>query len=148
MKKAIWISWLLIPILWMGCNSTEYRIKNNPDRFAALTPEEQSAVNNKTLDVGHSKEVVYFIMGDPDQIKRQVKEGTNREVWVYTRIYTRPEGTFLDGYERRVYYDSKTKVYRVYYVPHYVHTYSEHQEIVAEIEFENEVVSAITEYGS
>jgi hypothetical protein len=132
----------------VGCNSTEYRIKKQPELFASLSAEEQQAVQNKTLDIGHSPDVVYFIMGNPDRKKRQVKEGRDREVWVYTRIYTRLEGTHLAGYERRVYYDSKYKVYRVYYIPRYVHTYSEHQEIVSEIEFEDGVVSAITEYES
>lgn len=138
----------LIAFVWVGCDSTEYRIKKHPDRFAALSPDEQYAVENKTLDIGHSPEVVYFIMGEPDRKKRQFKDGKDLEVWVYTRIFTRSEGTHLAGYERRVFYDSKFKVYRVYYVPRYVHTYSEHQEIVSEIEFEDGLVSAITEYES
>ncbi|MCB1120572.1 MAG: hypothetical protein KJT03_03405 [Verrucomicrobiae bacterium] len=148
MKTVNWILLLILPLFWMGCNSTDYRIKKFPDRFAALSAEEQEAVNKKTLDIGYSAEVVYFIMGEPDRKKVQVKDGKQREIWVYTRIYTRPEGTHLAGYERRVYYDSKANVYRVYYVPHYVHTYSEHQEIATEIEFENGIVSAITEYDS
>lgn len=148
MKTASWLPFLLLSLLWAGCNSTEYRIKKHPERFAALSAAEQEAVSNRTLDIGHSPEVVYFIMGEPNQKKVQVKDGAQREVWVYTRIYTRPEGTHLAGYERRVYYDAQAKVYRVYYVPHYIHTYSEHQEIVSEIEFENGAVSAITEYGS
>lgn len=131
-----------------GCNSTEHRIKKHPERFAALTVEEQSAVKNKTLDLGQSAEVVYFIMGDPDRKKKQVKEGVAKEVWVYTRIFTQMEGTHLAGYERRVFYDAKNKVYRVYYIPRYVHEYSEHQEVVAEIEFEDGLVSAITEFES
>ncbi|MDA0348510.1 MAG: hypothetical protein O3C43_16085 [Verrucomicrobia bacterium] len=142
---------ILIPVLALilaGCNSTEYRVKKQPERFAALTPGEQSAVQNKTLDIGHSAEVVYFIMGDPNRKQRQIKDGVNKEVWVYTRIFTEMEGTHLAGYERRIYYDSKYKVYRAYYVPRYVHEYSEHQEVVAEIEFEDGVVSAITEVES
>ena len=142
---------IMIPalaLLLAGCNSTEYRVKKQPERFAALTLEEQSAVQNKTLDIGHSAEVVYFIMGDPDRKQRQIKDGVNREVWIYTRIFTEMEGTHLAGYERRVYYDSKYKVFRAYYVPRYVHEYSEHQEVVAEIEFEDGVVSAITEVES
>ena len=146
MKISSWIIILIIPILWMGCNSMEYRIKKEPERFAALSADEQSAVTHKTLDIGHPPDVVYFIMGEPTRKKRQVKDGSNREIWVYTRIYTRLEGTHLTGYERRIYYDAKYKVFRAYYVPYYVHTYSEHQEIVSEIEFEDGVVSAITEY--
>lgn len=139
---------LFIALAWAGCNSTEYRIKKFPERFAALTKEEQAAVQNKTLNVGQSAEVVYFIMGDPSRIKRQVKNGINKDIWVYTKIFTELEGTHLAGYERRVYYDAKYNVYRVYYVPNYVHEYSEHQEVVAEIEFEDGKVSAITEVES
>ena len=139
---------LLLALIWAGCDSMEYRVKKHPERFAALSADEQSAVQNKTLDIGHSPDVVYFIMGEPDKRKRQFKDGKDKEVWIYTRIYTRSEGSHLAGYERRVYYDSKNKVFVVYHVPRYVHTYSEHQEIHAEIEFEDGVVSAITEYES
>ncbi len=139
---------LALAVIWAGCDSTEYRIKKHPDRFAALSAEEQTAVENKTLDIGHSPDVVYFIMGEPDKKKRQFKDGKDKEVWIYTRIYTQSEGTHLAGYERRIYYDAKYKVFRVYHVPRYVHTYSEHQEIFSEIEFEEGVVSAITEYES
>ncbi len=132
----------------VSCNSTDSRIKKQPERFAALSLVEQTAVQNKTLDIGHSTDVVYFIMGEPDRIKRQVKDGRNSEAWVYTRIYTQMEGSHLAGYERRVFYDAQHKVYRVYYVPRYVHTYSEHQEVVSEIEFEDGKVTAITEYES
>ena len=148
MKALRWISVIALAFLWIGCNSTEYRIKKQPERFALLSAEEQLAVQNKTLDLGHSAEVVYFIMGDPDRRKTSVKDGVSKEIWEYNRVYTRPEGTEFAGYERRVYYDPKYKIYRVYHVPRYVHLYSYNQEIVAEIEFENGKVSAITEYDS
>ena len=138
----------LIALAWAGCDTTESRIKKYPDRYAALTPEEQYAVQNKTLDIGHSRDVVFFVMGEPDRKKRQFKDGKDKEIWIYTRIYTRSEGTHMAGYERRVYYDPKYKVFRVYHVPRYVHTYSEHQEIFSEVEFEDGFVSAITEYES
>lgn len=148
MKFWRYIVVAIVALAWAGCDSTEYRIKKHPDRFAALTADEQYAVQNKTLDIGQSPEAVYFILGEPNRKKRQFKDGKEREVWVYTRIYTRSEGTHMAGYERRVYYDSKYKVFRVYHVPRYVHTYSEHQEIVSEIEFEDGIVSAITEVES
>ena len=149
-KMKFWrnITFAIIALIWVGCDSMEYRVKKHPERFAALSPEEQYAVENKRLDIGHSPDVVYFILGEPDRKKRQFKDGREREVWVYTRIYTRSEGTHMAGYERRVFYDSRNKVYRVYYVPRYVHAYSEHQEIVSEIEFEDGFVSAIVEYES
>ena len=143
-SKFIWM--LPIALILAGCNSTDYRIKKHPERFGALSPEQQRAVHNKTLDLGHPPDVVYFIMGEPDRKKKQVKDGVDKEIWVYTRIFTQMEGTHLAGYERRVFYDAKNKVYRVYHIPRYVHTYSEHQEVVAEIEFENGTVSAITEF--
>ncbi|MCZ6671712.1 MAG: hypothetical protein O7C75_02115 [Verrucomicrobia bacterium] len=148
MKISQWMILFAVSLTFFGCSSTEYRIKKHPERFAALSQEEQTAVQNKTLDLGHSTEVVYFIMGNPDRKKRRVKDGVNKEIWEYSRIYTQLEGTELAGYERRIYYDTKNKVYRVYYIPRYVHLYSEHQEIVAEIEFEDGKVSAITEYDS
>lgn len=148
MKLVASVFALIATFFIVGCNSTDYRIKKQPERFAALSLEEQTAVQNKTLDIGHSPDVVYFIMGDPDRKKRQVKDGKNTEIWIYTRIYTQMEGSHLAGYERRVFYDAQHKVYRVYYVPRYVHTYSEHQEVVSEIEFEDGKVTAITEYES
>ena len=148
MKFWRYIVVAVVALAWAGCDTTESRIKKYPDRFAALSADEQYAVQNNTLDIGQSRDAVYFILGEPNRKKRQFKDGKDREIWIYTRIYTRSEGTHMAGYERRVYYDAKYKVYRVYHVPRYVHTYSEHQEIVSEIEFEDGVVSAITEVES
>ncbi|MBH53666.1 MAG: hypothetical protein CMI18_04895 [Opitutaceae bacterium] len=139
---------LALALLWIGCNSTEYRIKKYPDLFATLSAEEQLAVHNKTLDLGQSSDAVFFIMGDPDRKKSGVKDGVSKEIWEYSRIYTRPEGTQFSGYERRVYYDPVHKIWRSYHVPRYIHVYSYNQELVAEIEFENGKVSAITEYDT
>ena len=110
MKASPGILLILVALAFVGCDSTEYRIKKHPDRFAALSPEEQTAVENKTLDLGHSAEVVYFILGDPNRKKKQVKDGVAKDVWIYTRIFTEIEGTHLAGYERRVYYDANYKV--------------------------------------
>jgi len=146
MKALLYLLCLAVSVFWLGCNSTEYRIKKYPERFSQLSPEEQLAVENRTLDIGLSSEAVYFILGNPDERKVRTKEGVNLEIWTYTRIYTKPEGTRHAGYERRVYYDKASKTYRSYFVPRYIHLYSEHEEVVNEIEFIDGRVTAITEY--
>jgi len=148
MNAIKWIGIIALGLLWIGCDSTEYRIKKYPELFASLSAEEQSAVHNKTLDLGQSPDAVFFIMGDPDRKKSRVKDGVSKEIWEYSRIYTRPEGNQFSGYERRTYYDPVHKVWRFYNIPRYVHVYSYNQELVAEIEFENGRVSAITEYDT
>ena len=102
-------------------------------------------MENRTIDIGHSNDVVYFILGNPHQIRTKVEGEQRREVWIYTQVYTRYEGTDLAGYRGRVYYDPMARVYRVFYIPEYVSLYSEHMKVKAEIEFEDGLVAAITE---
>lgn len=132
-------------ILLAGCESVEHRIQKNPQLWQSLSPNEKLAVEKKTIDIGHSTDVVFFILGKPDQMKTETEGDQRREVWVYTRVYTRYEGTDLAGYRRRVYYDRLFRVYRLFYIPEYVNLYSEHMKVVAEIEFEDGLVAAITE---
>ncbi len=145
MKHRPVIAGLLAAVLLFGCDSVEHRIRKNPEMWDALSPSEKLAVENKTIDIGHSPEVVYLIMGNPNRKKSKAGGQERKEVWIYTRIYTQYEGTDIAGYHRRVYYDSINKVFRVYYIPEYVTLFSEHMEVVTEIEFEDGQVSAITE---
>ncbi len=136
---------LLGLVLFAGCESVENRIRKNPQLWKSLSPSEKLAVENRTIDIGHSTDVVYFILGNPDQTRTKTEGEERREVWVYTRISTRYEGTDLAGYRGRIYYDRLFQVYRVFYIPEYVNLYSEHLEVEAEIEFDDGRVSAITE---
>ncbi len=132
-------------ILLAGCESVEHRIQKNPQLWKSLSQNEKLAVENRTIDIGHSTDVVFFILGNPDQMRTETEGEQRREVWIYTRIFTRYEGTDLAGYRSRIYYDSLNRVYRVFYIPKYVNLYSEHSEVEAEIEFEDGRVAAITE---
>ncbi len=136
---------LLGLVLLAGCESVEHRIQKNPQLWNSLAPSEKLAVEKRTIDIGHSTDVVFFILGNPDQMRTETEGEQRKEVWVYTRVFTRYEGTDLAGYRSRIYYDRFFRVYRVFYIPEYVNLYSEHMKVVAEIEFEDGLVSAITE---
>lgn len=136
---------LLGLVLLAGCESVQHRIQKNPQLWNSLSQSEQLAVEKRTIDIGHSTDVVFFILGKPDQMRTETEGEQRREVWVYTRVYTRYEGTDLAGYRSRIYYDRLFRVYRVFYIPEYVNLYSEHMKVVAEIEFEDGLVAAITE---
>lgn len=132
-------------LLLAGCESVEHRIQKNPQLWESLSQNEKLAVEKRTIDIGHSTDVVFFILGNPDQMRTETEGEQRREVWVYTRVYTRYEGTDLAGYRGRIFYDRLFRVYRVFYIPEYVNLYSEHMKVVAEIEFEDGLVAAITE---
>jgi outer membrane protein assembly factor BamE (lipoprotein component of BamABCDE complex) len=75
---------LICALALAACASPETRIRDNPDLYAKLTPEQQALVKKGQIALGMSQDAVMLALGKPNRItERTDAEGTQR-VWHYT----------------------------------------------------------------
>lgn len=108
---------LLTLLLLGGCNTFERRAKQKADVFASLSPETRSRLENKTIHVGDTADMVYIALGSPDE--KHVKSTATGEtvVWTYNRYWQEYHGEAYGGFHRHVVRNSKTGATSVYLEP-------------------------------
>jgi outer membrane murein-binding lipoprotein Lpp len=58
----------LCAVLLAGCDSPDYRIKESPQVFDRLNPDQQALVKNGQIAVGFDMDAVKLALGDPTRI--------------------------------------------------------------------------------
>lgn len=127
-----------------GCNGVDRRIRQNPELFMSLEPEEQQAVREERVAVGFTPEMVRLAWGRPDHREVTITEADEAEVWVWLSrrsIYT---GRRFAGYEREMYFDRRAQRYRSYMRPVYVSTYRTVESERGRVEFRDGKASVVT----
>lgn len=77
-----------------GCNSPESRIKDNPQLFAQLTPEQQNLIKQGKVAVGFTPDMVRLALGEPDSVRVRTDAKGSREIWHYV-TYEGQDGVIL-----------------------------------------------------
>ena len=82
---------LLIPAMLMlgvlaGCANPEARIKNNPDGFNKLPPDQQALVKKGEIGLGMSEAAVQLAMGKPDRVSEHTDASGTQKIWHYTDV--------------------------------------------------------------
>jgi hypothetical protein len=73
----------LVMVVMVGCASPAYRIKKNPEIFAAFPPEVQANVREGRVEVGYTANMVLIAMGRPSRIYTRQSEGGESRIWSY-----------------------------------------------------------------
>jgi outer membrane protein assembly factor BamE (lipoprotein component of BamABCDE complex) len=68
-----------------GCATPEARIKKNPELFATYPPEIQNLIREGRVDIGFTKDMVRFALGEPNHIYLRTSADRQTEIWAYTR---------------------------------------------------------------
>ena len=130
----------LVMILMLGCASPAYRIKKNPEIFAAFPAEVQANVREGRVEVGYTAAMVLIAMGKPSRIyTRQSEDGASR-IWSYA--HRRHTSSLRQVETMRVYRDKHGRRHHrpdVRWVD--VGGYTEYEAV--RIEFLEDVVKAI-----
>jgi hypothetical protein len=94
---------LVALVAMAGCATPAYRIRNNPEAFNRLTPEQQNLIRKGQIAVGFDPQMVELALGEPDHVTtRTTAEGVS-EIWRYT-TYDLPDGAPLyRGWYHRYY---------------------------------------------
>jgi hypothetical protein len=113
MKKILSLVVLAAGLAWLtGCESPESRIRQNPDLYSHLTPDQQQAIREGRVGVGFTPEMVKLALGDPDRVRIRTDANGRSEVWHYI-TYEGADGTILySGWYHRGWRDP----YHPYYV--------------------------------
>lgn len=83
--------------LLAGCSTVESRIKDNPEVFNKLTPEQQSLVKAGQIALGFQSDAVKLALGDPDRISTRTDADGVTTIWHY--VTYEAEGQMLfSGY--------------------------------------------------
>jgi outer membrane protein assembly factor BamE (lipoprotein component of BamABCDE complex) len=87
--------------LFVGCETPDSRIRNSPDIFARLTPDQQALVKAGQIAVGFDMDAVKLALGDPTRVTVTTDSTGQHQVWHYT-TYEDAQGVVIySGYYHR-----------------------------------------------
>ena len=88
-------------VLVAGCATPESRIKDSPDAFARLNPDQQALVKAGKIAPGFDMEAVKLALGDPDRKVLHTDATGQHEVWHYITYEDYEGGIIYTGYYHR-----------------------------------------------
>lgn len=127
-----------------GCNTVERRIRQNPELFMSLNPEEQQKIREGRVSVGFTPEMVKLAWGSPDFRQVTISEEDETQVWTWISRRSVYSGRRFAGYQRDVYFDRRAQKHRSFMRPVYVDTYRTVESELGRIEFRDGKAAVIT----
>jgi outer membrane protein assembly factor BamE (lipoprotein component of BamABCDE complex) len=100
-SRIILLSSVFCLALLAGCDSPDSRIRNSPDIFARLTPDQQALVKSGQIAVGFDMDAVKLALGDPTRITVNTDKSGQHEVWHYTTYEDSSGIVIYSGYYHR-----------------------------------------------
>jgi outer membrane protein assembly factor BamE (lipoprotein component of BamABCDE complex) len=86
----------LFAVLLAGCDTPDSRIKNSPQVYARLNPDQQALVKNGQIAVGFDMDTVKLALGDPTRVVMRTDATGQHEVWHYV-TYADYQGVVIYG---------------------------------------------------
>jgi hypothetical protein len=103
LKRITFCAALSLAAFLAACSTTASRIRQNPELFARLTPEQQEMIRRGDVAVGFTAEMVRLALGEPDRYGTRTDADGTSEVWTYV-TYDGPTGLPLyRGWYHRYY---------------------------------------------
>ena len=90
----------VLSMVWLaGCSTPAARIKDNPQAFARLNPDQQTLVKAGQVGIGMDMSAVELAMGKPDLITVRTNTEGQTQVWHYVdyAYYTYNGGFYYSG---------------------------------------------------
>ncbi len=134
---------LLALLVFTGCNTYERRAKQKADVFATLSPETRTRLENKSILVGDTFDMVYIAVGNPDEKLQSTTATGATTTWIYNRYWQEYQGDAYDGFRRVVVRDPKTGASTVYLEPVSRPIYTDRKQPILRITFTDGKVTVI-----
>ena len=84
--------------VWLaGCSTPETRIRDNPEAFARLNPDQQALVKSGQIGIGFDMAAVKLALGDPDRITLRSNAQGQTQVWHYVEYVYYDDGFIYPG---------------------------------------------------
>ena len=77
---------------WLtGCSTRAKRIDQNQTLFQSKSVAERQKITHGSVVPGMSRDSVYLVWGNPDQVYKGFEDGLSYEVWHYGKISPKPK---------------------------------------------------------
>jgi hypothetical protein len=97
--KLCLISAAAICAVWLaGCSTPETRIRDNPETYAQLTPQQQELVRAGRVGIGFDMASVKLALGAPDRITLRTDGQGETQVWHYVEYAYYDAGFLYPGW--------------------------------------------------
>jgi len=144
---------LVVPFLLLcllgglaGCQTgPERRIRQNPELFMSFDPDVQDMIRAGQVALGFTPEMVMLAWGRPDMRQVTLTEQGETHVWTYTSRSSVYTGRSFAGYDRHVYFDSRSQRYRTIMHPVFVNTYQTVESDVGRVIFRDGKATVVTQ---
>jgi outer membrane murein-binding lipoprotein Lpp len=83
-KHCLLFATVLSAVWLAGCSTPAVRIRDNPQAFARLNPDQQASVKAGQVRIGMDMSAVELAMGKPDLITVRTNAEGQTQVWRYT----------------------------------------------------------------
>ena len=107
---------LAAALLAGGCSTPETRIRENPEVFNRLNPQEQELIRQGKVAIGFDEEMVKLAVGEPDRIWTRTDAEGATEAWSYTTYETHDGFPLYRGFYHRHYYRGWADPFYPYYL--------------------------------
>jgi outer membrane protein assembly factor BamE (lipoprotein component of BamABCDE complex) len=87
--------------LFAGCDTVDSRIRNSPQIFAGLTPDQQALVRGGQVAVGFNMDIVRLALGEPTRVTIHTDSTGQHEVWHYITYEDYEGAVIFSGYYHR-----------------------------------------------
>lgn len=141
--RFVSLAFVLAALGLAGCSTVHTRIKEKPETFSALTPEQQARVKTGSVAIGDSSDVVYIALGQPDARRQRTTADGSTTVWVYKSYHQDYVGTSFVGYRRAMYWSPSAQRYFVNLIPMHTEVYAERTEDDIRVTFRDGKVTMI-----
>jgi hypothetical protein len=88
-------------MLLVSCATPESRIKDSPDVFARLNPDEQALVKAGKVAPGFDMDAVKLALGDPDRVTIHTDSTGTHQIWHFVTYEDAQGGLIYSGYYHR-----------------------------------------------
>ena len=88
-------------VLVAGCSTPDSRIRNSPEIFARLNPDQQALVKAGKIAPGFNMDAVKLALGDPDRVTLITDARGQHQVWHYVVYEDYEGGVIYMGYYHR-----------------------------------------------
>lgn len=119
-----------------GCTTFERRAREKAEVFATLSPETRARLENKSVEIGDTEDMVFIAFGRPDETESRVTAAGSVTTWTYNRYWQEYQGEAPGGLRRVTVRDPKTGTVRVYYEQISRPVYASREQPVLRVTFE------------
>jgi hypothetical protein len=115
------LSYLMLAAVAFGmtaCSTVSSRIRENPQAFYGLHPDDRTRVERGMIREGMPKEAVYIAWGNPDSVRKGAYKGRSHETWIYYGTSSYPVDRYSYYPHRHGRYHYYAPIYDPIYVPY------------------------------